>query len=188
MLEEGLLLQTFFYSEGGQFGGMLDKLSQLGFFSYVLPFLLLFAMIYGILLRVKIFEKNAINGIIALVVSLLALQFDAVPRFFADVFPRLGVGLAVILVILIVMGLFLPNKPWVGYLLFGISALVVIVILYQSAGTAGSEILNWFENYLPLIIGILFIIIIIAFLTREKKESALSKTLGEILPHFKYPQ
>jgi len=186
MLEEVLLLQTFSSYEGGQFGGMLDKLAQLGFFSYILPFLLLFALIYGILLRVKIFEKNAINGIISLVVSLLALQFDVVPRFFADIFPRLGIGLAVVLVILILMGLFLPNKPWVGYLLFGISAIIVIVILYQSAGESGSQIFAWIENYLPFIIGILFIILVIAFLTREKEKTGLAKTLGEILPHFKY--
>lgn len=186
MLEGGLLLQTFSFYQGGQFGGLIDSLTQIGFFSFVLPFLLLFALIYGILLKVKIFDKNAINGIIALAVALIALQFDIVPQFFSEIFPQLGIGLAVILVILIIMGLFMPNYGWVGYLLFGVSTLIIIIILYQSFGGANLEAISWIKNYLPFIIGIIFIIIIIAFLTRER--TAPIHKLGDVLPFLGYPR
>jgi hypothetical protein len=181
-----IFLQSLGYTSGGQFGAFLDSLAQMGFFSYVLPFLLLFALIYGILLRVKIFkDKNSINGLIALAVALLALQFDIVPIFFSEIFPRLGIGLAIILVILILLGLFLPNQAWVGYVLFGISALTILVILYQSAQGFGSNIFYWLGDYWPLLFGIGFVILVIVLITREKKQTT-PKTLGEILPHLKY--
>ena len=185
MLKEMLLLQTFSYSGGGQFTGIIENLSQIGFFTYILPFLLIFTLIYGILLKVKFFDKNVINGVIAIAIALLAIQFEAVPIFFSNVFPRLGVGLGIILVILVMLGLFLPNQAWTGYLLFGVSALITLVILYQSAGEAGSGVIYWFENYWPLLAGLLFIVIVIVLLTREKSTEG-AKTLGDILPHLKY--
>lgn len=183
MLEGVLLLQTFYYSGGGQFGGLIDTLSQVGFFSYILPFLLIFAIVYGILLKTKVFEKNAINGIISLAVALLALQFDVVPMFFSELFPRLGVGLAIILVCLILLGLFLPNQPWIGFVLLGVSALIVIIILYQSAGSFSSGVPYWVEAYLPLVIGLAFIIFVVILLTREKKATSSStSTLSTVFP------
>ena len=80
---------------GGSIGNVLAYWEQAGFFSYVLPFLLIFALVYGILTRTQIFKDNrAVNGILALTVGLLALQFDFVPVFFSEIFPRLGVALA----------------------------------------------------------------------------------------------
>lgn len=184
MIGDMLLLVSYGFNEG-QFGVLLDRLTQMGFFSYVLPFLLIFALIYGILLRVKIFEKNSINGIIALAVGLMALQFDFVPIFFSELFPRVGIGLAIILAILILVGLFLPDKPWVGYTLFGISAIIVLVILIQSGGAYGSPALYWFYDNWPLIFGLIFIIVFMIIITKDKDPKP-PLTLGEVLPHFRY--
>jgi hypothetical protein len=95
-----IFLASYSYFEGGAIGNMLYQWEQAGFFSYVLPFLLIFALIFGILSRLRIFTRkeegkpnNAINAILAFVVALMSLQFDFVPQFFSEVFPRLGVGL-----------------------------------------------------------------------------------------------
>ena len=102
----GIFLQFFGGSGGVGFRDFLVKLEQLGFFDYLLPFLIIFALVFGILTKIKIFEDNkAINAIIALSVGLMALQFGFVSAFFSELFPRLGVGLAVILVIIIFIGL-----------------------------------------------------------------------------------
>ena len=111
---EGLLsnivMASYTYFEGGAIGDMLSKWQQAGFFSYVLPFLLIFALIFAILERVGIFKDNkAINAIIAAVVGLMSLQVQMVSQFFAEIFPRLGVGLAILLVLLILTGLFIPK-------------------------------------------------------------------------------
>ena len=101
--EVGMFFATYGYY-GGAIGDVLNQWEQAGFFSYVLPFLLIFALVFGILSSIQVFKENrAIDAIIALVVGLMALQFEMVPIFFAQVFPRLGVALSVILVILILL-------------------------------------------------------------------------------------
>ena len=162
---------------GGSIGNLLSYWEQAGFFSYVLPFLLIFALVFGILTRTNIFKENRVlNGIIALVVGLLALQFDFVPIFFSEIFPRLGVALAIILVILIVLGLFLdPESSGVGYLLFGVAAITVIVVLVQTASYLGfgGGFLYFIYAYWPTIVGIIIFLAIIGVIIgaggRERK-------------------
>ncbi len=137
----GVFLQSFGFFGGG-FGNLLSQLEQLGFFSYVLPFLLIFALVFGIMTRVKIFENNkAINAIIALAVGLMALQFNFVPVFFSEIFPRLGIGLSVILGLLILVGLFSdysdPDKRGIATLIIWIVGLITfIIIIVQSFGSS----------------------------------------------------
>lgn len=164
MLNEILTFQFGgFY--GGDIGNLLSSLEQAGFFSYILPFLLIFALVFGILTRTQIFKDNrAINGIIALVVGLLALQFDLVPIFFSEIFPRLGVALSIILVLLILAGLFFdPNSKFVGYGLLVVGVIVFLVVLIQTSGWLGWPAgFFWFNNW-PVILGAaLFFIVIIA--------------------------
>jgi len=138
MLNQILTFQFGGFYGGGAIGNVLSRWEQQGVFSFVLPFLLLFAIIFGILTTTRIFKDNrAINGIIALVVSLLALQFDFVPLFFSEIFPRLGIGLAIILIAMILLGMFAPNRTWMTYTFFAIGAIVLVVILVNVAGLFG---------------------------------------------------
>ena len=153
---------------GGAIGDMFTQWEASGVFSYMLPFLLIFAVIFGILTQTKIFkESRAINGIIAFVVALMALQFNFVSVFFSEVFPRMGVGLIVILIAMILLGMFAPNRTWVTITFFVIGAVVLISVLAGSAGALGwtSEgflgNINWAE-VLPYIVIIIIIAIIIA--------------------------
>lgn len=185
MLENLVMLQTYGYYGGGEIGRFIDALSQAGFFSYLLPFLVIFALVYGILTRLKLFEATkAVNAIIALAVGLLALQFDFVPLFFSDIFPRVGIGLAIILVILIVMGLFVPKATWVPYALFGVSALIVLIILIQTGGVFGSDIGYWFYNNWPFLAGLIFVMILFAIAVgaSSKKEGEAEKVPVPFFP------
>ena len=147
---------------GGSIGGVLAYWESAGFFSYILPFLLIFALVFGILTRVKIFDNKAINGIIALVVGLLALQFHFVPIFFSEIFPRLGIGLAVILALLILAGLFFdPENKMVNYGLLGVGVIVFLVVLVQTFGWLGWWNLNiWYYNWQGILGVVIFLAII----------------------------
>ncbi len=154
MIEQILTLQWGgFY--GGGFGNFLSQLEQMGFFSYILPFLLIFAIVFGILTKVNLFKNNkAVNAIIALVIGLLALQFNFVPMFFSEIFPRLGIGLAIILALLILVGLFAPTKSdaWTHWIFFGAAFVVFIVVLVQTFGWLGwSNTYLWSYNWAPII-------------------------------------
>jgi hypothetical protein len=133
----GIFLPTAVY--GGAFGNLLAQWEQFGVFAYLLPFLIIFSLIFVILNGIKIFNENrAVNAILALAVSLMALQFNFVPVFFSEIFPRLGVGLAIILVTIILLALFIDvTKPGIMYPLLGVGVIILIVILYNSAVGAG---------------------------------------------------
>jgi hypothetical protein len=175
MMLESLFLQTagFF---GGGIGNLLAQWEQQGIFSYVLPFLILFALIFGILSQMQLFRDNkAINSIIALAVSLMALQFDFVPRFFSEIFPRLGVGIAVILVLLILVGLFMdPDEKGLMLTLVGIGVVVFIVVMVNTSGalgwTAGDWINNNWQGLIWVVIGVIVFIVVVA--TGNRKPSA----------------
>jgi len=150
MIGEAFFLQTAIFG-GGLIGDMLAKWEQAGFFSFLLPFLLLFALIFGILSRVDVFKGNrAVNGIIAVVVALLSLQFDFVPRFFAEIFPRLGVGLAILLVAMILLGMFMTSA--MTGILFGIGAIIFVVVLINTSGALGYASSFWWKDNWPHII------------------------------------
>jgi hypothetical protein len=159
----GLISLASYGFYGGGIGDMLSKWEQMGFFSYLLPFLLIFTLVYTILTKVKIFEDNrTVNGIIALVVGFMALQFDFVSIFFAEIFPRMGVGLAVLLVLIIFVGLFFdPRTKWVSISFFVVAVIIAGYILIQTSRSLGLGFGASFQHLLPEIVPAL---IILAFL------------------------
>jgi len=158
MITDGIFLQSLGFS-GGNIGNIFSNLEQLGFFSYVLPFLIIFAIVFGILSKARIFGGNkSIDAIISLSVGLMALQFGIVSSFFAEIFPRFGIGLSIILVILILTGLFRKDESeWQNYVLLGVGAIIAVVILIQSAGGFGFYSGYWWYDNWPSMLVILVI-------------------------------
>jgi hypothetical protein len=162
MLEGVIFLQSSSLFQGGLLGELLANWEKAGFFSYLLPFLLIFAMVFGILTKTNLFKDNrVVNGIIALAVALMSLQFDFVPIFFAQIFPRMGVALAIILGIMIVVGLFAPKKsPAVNWILLGIGVITIGAVIIQSAGAVGWQSGQWWSDNWQTVVGAIFVLII----------------------------
>ena len=115
-------------------GTILLQWQSAGIFEYILPFLLIFAVVFGILEAAKIgfTKERKLNVIIALVVGLLSVGYTSrmnfsVGQFLSEIFPRLGVGLAVLLVILILVGVFIRDDDQ-KYWMWGLGALSLIHI------------------------------------------------------------
>jgi len=108
---------------------------------------------------------------------LLSLQFDFVSEFFAIVFPRFGIGLALFLVILIFLGFFSPEGSdgkfgwgvkWVGWVV-GIGVFIWALASWDQ-WSSYSGFGGWFvENVWALII--LGVLIAIIFIARGPKKS-----------------
>ncbi|HEB46889.1 MAG TPA: hypothetical protein ENI22_00275 [Candidatus Pacearchaeota archaeon] len=178
-------LSGLFLASGGIFSGysgggasdFLLFLEQNGVFTFVLPFLLLFALIFGILMRAQIFKDNrGLNAIIAISVALLALQFDFVPIFFSEIFPRVGVALSIILALMILAGLFMdPDNKIVGWGLLIIGLITFVVVLLQTAGRFAFSGFWWNINW-PLVVGAAVVIgIIIAVINSGKTPTDIPK-------------
>ena len=148
---------------------VLNVWGEMGIFSYVIPFLLIFAIVYAILDKTKILgeDNKGILAIISVSVGLLSLQFDFVSNFFAVIFPRFGIGLSVFLVLIIMIGFFFPKVQdgrkgqWIGYTV-GIGTVVWALSEWDEWTNYGG-FGGWFSEYAWALIVLGVIIGLIVF-------------------------
>ena len=175
---------------GGYIGDLLYQWEQAGIFSYVLPFLLIFAIVFGVLTRLNLFKgkkddgttNRTINAIVALVVGLLALQFELVPIFFSEIFPRIGVALSIILAILVLAGLFIdPDNRLFMNGLMAVVLVIVAVVIYQSFGGFGFSTGYWVQAYWGQIITVGLLIALLVAVVASAKPKKNEPSVGSIL-------
>ncbi len=157
LLSSGIFLQSFA-------ADALYRLEEIGLFDFILPFILLFAVVFGVLSFTKIFGANkGIHAIISIVISLLAIRYEPYRAFLAVISPRLGIGLFILLTLVILLGLFTndASKVAVGWIFFAIAVIIAFVIFYQSA-----DIFGFPQGYLEsdLVYGLLTIAIVIGII------------------------
>lgn len=166
--------------QGFGFGDLMGQLETIGFFAYVLPFLLIFAFSYALLSLIPIFQGNrGAAAIVAFAVGFLSLQLDFVPIFFRTIFPKFGIGLAILLVALILSGVFLSQGGTGGWprvymgVFFGLSALIFIVIAISSLSDYTIGLGGFWDRYGALVIvGALIIGAVVAiFVASGRKKT-----------------
>jgi hypothetical protein len=137
-----------------------------GIFEFLLPALLIFALVYGILNTTSIIsrEKN-IQIIIAIIIALIAVGYTStmgfsLGMFLMELFPRLAVGLSIVLALLILIGLFVPGDErrfWL-YGLGAISFIIAIVIVTKSFERFGWIGGGYYGDYVGWIIGAVLVV------------------------------
>lgn len=141
---------------------LLLQWQSIGVFDYLLPFLLIFALVFGIMQKTSLLGgEKGIDVLVALVVALLALQFDFVPLFFREAFPRLGIGLAILFCIMVLLYLFVDStsQKGINYGLMAVGLVISIVIISQSF-----QQFNWggfglaYDQYVGWIVGAVLVI------------------------------
>lgn len=175
MLEKLLFLvsQTVTPREQTSIGKMFVQWEQAGFFAYIIPFLIIFALLYGILSKIKIFgdDSKKVNAILSVAIALISIQFNFLTDFFAQLFPRFGVGIAILLVAILTIGLFADlqgkHKNTMMYLAIGIFVIILLSTFFA---------LGWGSSWdlgknLPLILMVaMFVGLLYAVLKGKKKE------------------
>jgi len=148
-------------------GGVLMAWADAGVFAYVLPFLMIFAVVFGILSKSEILGDNkGVLATISLTVGLLALQFGYVRDFFATIFPYTGMGIAVLLIAFIFMGL-IGKEGKLQWVWFGIGAIIFLVVLMASVDSFGNWFGGGFQGYgydWPAIAAALLVLIVLGFI------------------------
>jgi hypothetical protein len=152
-----------------QLDALLAMWQQFGVFSVLIPFVLVFAVVFAILQKSRILGAHrGIDTIIALAIGMLSLQWDFMPRFFSELFPRLGMSIAVLLALVILVGMFITSTTEKAYyiILASIAGIIFIVMLIQTYGgfTFSS---SWFWQQwggaivsLIVIIGVILVFVI----------------------------
>ena len=107
---------------------ILNIWADYGVFAYALPFLLIFAIVFGILSKTDILGKNkGVQATIALAVGLLSLQFDYVTNFYATIFPYAGIGISILLVAISSISKRIPSSISLEYLALNISFWIEVI-------------------------------------------------------------
>lgn len=89
----------------------------IGVFDFILPFIIIFALIYAILGKLKIFEdKKGVKAVIAIAIAIMAIVEPTVGQFMQQLFANVGIALAILIGVAILMLLFLKeeNIRWLG--------------------------------------------------------------------------
>ena len=185
---------------------LFQQLDQWGFIDVLLPFLLVFTIIFAILQKTKILgeDKRNFNTVLSLVIALLTViphvtgnypsGYDIVEIINTSL-PGVSLIAVAVVMLLLLIGLFGGEAKWMGGSLSGwiaIASFVIIIGIFGgSAGWWGDW--TWFTDFfgegaVALIIIILVFGIIIAFITGGEGGKAASdktKLLDSIGNYFK---
>jgi len=187
MINVGIILASYGSFGGGTLGNLFSQWEAAGIFTYALPFLLIFSLVFGLLSKMNIFSTSkdpnkdsskGINVMIALAVAFMSLQFNIVSMFFSEIFPRFGIALSIVLVILVLGGIFMPTNKDSNWLMVALAVIVFIIIgtvVYNSLGVfgwgvGGPSISYFWNKHGATIIFLIFIIAVVATFSSKKKD------------------
>lgn len=167
--------------------GPFATLENLGILDVILPFILVFTIVFAVLQKVQLFgeeaENKKFNIVIALVMG-LAVVFPHVLGYYpadADIvniinqsLPNVSIVIVAIVMALLIIGVLgkrfeLDNSKWAGWIAFGAFGLIVY-IFGNSAHWWDNPTWLYFLNdndTVTLIVAILIFAIIIWFVTKE---------------------
>ena len=153
--------------DGFTYGGQ-TILSHPIFVETVLPFLLVFTIVFAVLQKSKVLGegKRQVDAIVALVTGLLVISFAQAIGIIVQLIPFLAVSLVIILVFMLLVGSFhkegdfLGKKTKTALMILVIIAVVIAVLIITNAWEYIYDIilLGGDSN---IVINIIFIVVII---------------------------
>lgn len=143
----------------GPFEILVYNLNQLGFFGFLLPWVFMFVVVYGLLMKAKFFEDQKVVGVLSLVLAFFVVGFGG--PFLASFFTNLFGYAAVIIAGILVVVLFITmsggsvskvfDNRGVAAILAGIGLIVFFIAVGGSTVVISDSV-----------VGIVFIIILMA--------------------------
>jgi hypothetical protein len=166
--------------------GTFYQLEQMGVFDVILPFILVFTIVFAVLQKVKIFGEKSknFNTMISLVMG-LAVIFPHVLGYYPPeqdivliinhALPNVSIVLVAILMALLIIGILgkrfeIGGTPVSGWIAIG--AFVLIVYIFGSAATGWTMpaflwVMEANPDLIALILVILVFALIVYFITKE---------------------
>src|SRR3989344_641731 len=160
------------------FNQLMADLNNYGLSAVFLPFLLVFALVYAILEKIRIFEKKSVNVIIAFVMGFLVASNSYVVGIIARSLPNVSVVLIALLSVILIIGIFgyrlhLHESGAGGLVAF--LASVVVAYIFARAANWGVPGLPWPFNMLDnpdtraIVVVFAVFFILIWYITKEDK-------------------
>jgi len=155
---------------------VVGQLNQVGFYSFALPFLLIFAITYGLLSKVELFNKNdskKINSIIAICIAFFVVNYTpfatTLQDFFTNLFGSMSLvisGMLVFVLFLAILGIetrVLSGNDKIKYLTVG----AIILITYGLFSSSLGESFSISNTTITTLFVLGFIIFVVWFVTNS---------------------
>ncbi len=182
-----VLLQTFL-----NFGDVFAYLKYIGVIDFVLPFLLVFSIVFAILEKTKILgsEKTNISVVVSSVIALLLVMQQGIVQIINLFLPRVSLIIVVILMGLLLISL-LAGREYQGLSgsMFGLAIILVIVAIVLALtlppATSGFFISEADKQALlrigiPIAVFLLAIYLVTSGGEKKKKESILERLARDV--------
>ncbi|MBI2572299.1 hypothetical protein HYV86_00400 [Candidatus Woesearchaeota archaeon] len=171
------------------FRGVINFLVELGVYEVILPFLLIFTLVFAILEKTKILgidrvggqelTKKNLNSIIAMVVAFLVVASTQLVALISEVMANIVLLLILGVCFLMLVGVFMGDKEFTlkeygGWFTFFMFLMFIgIVAIFLNA-------LDWLKYVLGIFVDIqlapvLFVVIIVGFIVYITKDPNSSK-------------
>ncbi|MBU0536748.1 MAG: hypothetical protein KKE20_07305 [Nanoarchaeota archaeon] len=181
------------------FRGALVFLDEIGIYDVVLPFLLVFAIVFAILEKTKVlgveklegveYTKKSINAIVAFVIGFLVIISTKLVGAINEAMANIVLLLLVSISFLLLIGsffhyeekVFLEKGVWRTFFMIIMFIAVLLIFLQAIKTDSGDSWLetfwnflsnNWATNYTASIILMVVVIVVILFITHERKPDA----------------
>ncbi len=158
--------------------GTIEFLKDFGLFDVILPFLLVFAVVFAILEKTSILgkDKKNLNSIVALVLGLLAIAANKVVTALTSALPNVVLLIVISVSFLLMIGIFLKegeldlsekHSGW--YKAFSFVMLIAVIFIFLGAWItdSGISVLSYFFAYMnsnfggDLIGGIVLLVVVV---------------------------
>ena len=159
------------------FRDFLNLGEEIGAFEVLLPFLLVFTLVFGVLQKSKILgDLKQLNLVVSLVIALLFVRNQTLVALVNRFLPNVSIFMIIILMFLLLVGIFVGKEHagWTGNVLglaFFVSIIFIIIALFSREPFDLLPFVNVLDDQtrgIILFVGVF--IIIIWLVTREPKE------------------
>lgn len=155
--------------EGLNLEQTIRQLEAAGFYQVLLPFILVFTIIFAVLQKVKLFGQNSknINVVIAILIAFFTIRAASVVALMNQFLPKVSAIVLVIMMLLVVLGIFgISGDSWTGWPFFAavlISIMAVGWSVFSSIPGLGN-LPTWIrlsstDKGIILLVGIMLIIV-----------------------------
>ncbi|HJO01857.1 MAG: hypothetical protein QF655_03545 [Candidatus Woesearchaeota archaeon] len=178
------------------FRGIIDFFNNIGVFDVVLPFLLVFTVVFALLERTKVFgiekiegkeyTKKNLNSAAAFVIAFLVIASSELVEIITKVSSQFVVLLFGIVLFLLLVGSFYKEEPHGVFLeggwktTFMFIVFVVLVFIFLDALNLLGDISDFFKGtnrgeFVGSILLVALIVFFIVYVTKENQSNQLEK-------------
>jgi hypothetical protein len=164
----------------------MSFLDDIGGFDILLPFLLVFTLVFAVLQKIKLFGDSSkkVNAVVALVLGIFFLQNTYLVYILQRFLPNISIILVVFLMFLLLLGVF-GGKGFTQDFM-GIAFVVAVVSVFvalMSDVFRGDGILGWYYDVDPgtrfMVWLLIFVAIFVGFIMKDDNKDGFLKGLSK---------